>query len=149
MISIDDMPNGQRRIKVEPRLNPNASWTLAMYMIATLFGFGLTALLIWTSGADFRLDRSVLMECTDGMTNCAGPLQATAMYIDGADSHFNRNVVACTHVGFVNANGDNFYHVRAHPWPPSYPHSHPQQTIAQCTASRLSLRLLHGLTNAD
>jgi hypothetical protein len=101
---------------------------------------------IWTSGADFRLDRSVLIECTDGMTNCAGPLQATAMYIDGADSHFNRNVVACTHVGFVNANGDNFYHVRAHPRPPSYPHSHQQQTIVQCTASS---RLLHGLTNAD
>jgi ABC-type uncharacterized transport system permease subunit len=52
MSSIDDMPTGQRRIKVERRLNPNASWTLAMYMIATLFGFGLTALLIWTSGAD-------------------------------------------------------------------------------------------------
>ena len=78
---------------------------------------------IWTSGGDFRLDRSVLMECTDGMTNCAGPLKATAMYISGADSHFNRNVVACTHVGFVNANGDNFYH-QNHIWT----NCHPPQT---------------------
>jgi hypothetical protein len=58
----------------------------------------------------------VLMECTDGMLPCSGPtLKATAMYIDGADSHFNRNIVACTHVGFVNANGDNFYH-QNHIW---------------------------------
>lgn len=71
---------------------------------------------IWTSGADFRLDRSVLIECTSGMSECAGPqLKATAMYIAGADSHFNRNVVACTHVGFVNADGDNFYH-QNHIW---------------------------------
>jgi hypothetical protein len=35
---------------------------------------------VWTSGADFRLDRCVLMECTDGMTQCEGPdLNATAM----------------------------------------------------------------------
>ncbi len=27
---------------------------------------------IHTSGGDFRLDRSVLMECTDGMVNCEG-----------------------------------------------------------------------------
>ena len=76
---------------------------------------------IWTSGADFRLDRSVLMECTAGMTNCEGPqLKATAMYIKGADSHFNRNVVACTHIGFVNADGDNMY-FQNHIWTNCHP----------------------------
>jgi hypothetical protein len=76
---------------------------------------------IWTSGGDFRLERSVLMECTDGMKNCAGPnLKATAMLIDGADSHFNRNVVACTHIGFVNQDGDNMYH-QNHIWTNCHP----------------------------
>lgn len=83
---------------------------------------------VWSSGADFRLDRSVLMECTAGMEPCSGPsLKATAVYIDGADSHFNRNVVACTHVGMVNANGDNMYH-QNHIWtncrPPSQDDGH-------------------------
>ena len=76
---------------------------------------------IWTSGGDFRLDRSVLMECTAGMANCAGPqLKVTATYIEGADSHFNRNVVACTHIGFVNADGDNMYH-QNHIWTNCHP----------------------------
>lgn len=79
---------------------------------------------IWTSGGDFRLDRSVLTECTDGMTPCEGSsLKATAMLITGADSHFNRNIVACTHRGFVNENGDNFYH-QNHIWTNCHP---PQQ----------------------
>mmetsp|Transcript_14258 Transcript_14258/g.42225 ORF Transcript_14258/g.42225 Transcript_14258/m.42225 type:complete len:300 (+) Transcript_14258:650-1549(+) len=62
------------------------------------------------------MDRSVLMECTLGMAPCADPnLKATAMFIDGADSHFNRNVVACTHIGMVNNDGDNMYH-QNHIW---------------------------------
>lgn len=78
---------------------------------------------VWTTGGDFRLDRSILMECTDGMEPCQGPnLKATAVYINGPDSHFNRNVIACTHVGIVNAEGDNFYYAN-HIWTNCHPPS--------------------------
>ncbi len=44
------VPRG--RLKIEPRLNPDARWTFVMYLAATVLGLGLSALLLWTSGAD-------------------------------------------------------------------------------------------------
>jgi len=40
------------RLAIEPRLNKNLRWTLTMYCAATVLGIGLSALLLWTSGAD-------------------------------------------------------------------------------------------------
>jgi general nucleoside transport system permease protein len=42
----------RKRLKIERRVNPKASWTLLMYLAAIVIGFTLTALLLATSGAD-------------------------------------------------------------------------------------------------
>lgn len=45
-------PASRGRLKIERRVNPKASWTFSMYILATVVGLGLTALLLLTSGAD-------------------------------------------------------------------------------------------------
>jgi general nucleoside transport system permease protein len=42
----------RKRLKLERRVNPKFSWTFTMYLAATLLGLALSALLLWTSGAD-------------------------------------------------------------------------------------------------
>lgn len=39
-------------LRIERRINPSKSWSFTMYMLAALFGLLLSALLLWTSGAD-------------------------------------------------------------------------------------------------
>jgi len=50
--SLEAQPVQKSKLKIERRVNPKASWTLAMYLLAIIFGFALTALLLMTSGAD-------------------------------------------------------------------------------------------------
>lgn len=45
-------PRPITRIRIEPRVNRKPIWTFSMYLAATLFGLVLSALLLWTSGAD-------------------------------------------------------------------------------------------------
>lgn len=57
MTSIDrgsDAPAGRppTRLVLERRMSANAGWTLTVYLAATLFGLALSALLVWSSGAD-------------------------------------------------------------------------------------------------
>jgi simple sugar transport system permease protein len=50
------------RLSIERRLNRNAGWTFAMYLSATLIGLALSALLLWTSGADVVKAFSALLK---------------------------------------------------------------------------------------
>ena len=52
---------GPRRWRIESRINPRLSWTVAMYLLATVFGLLLSALLLWTSGADVVKAYSALL----------------------------------------------------------------------------------------
>lgn len=51
----------QSRLKLERRVNPKASWTISMYVLATVFGVALSALLLLTSGADVTKAFSALL----------------------------------------------------------------------------------------
>lgn len=51
----------QRGYKIERRINPNRTWTFAMYALATLFGLLMSAILLWTSGADILKAYSALL----------------------------------------------------------------------------------------
>lgn len=50
------------RLTIERRLNRNAGWTFLMYLAATLIGVALSALLLWTSGADVVKAFSALLK---------------------------------------------------------------------------------------
>lgn len=50
------------RLTIERRLNRNAGWTFAMYFTAALIGIALSALLLWTSGADVIKAFSALLK---------------------------------------------------------------------------------------
>ena len=50
MTSVDS--GAGTRLKIERRVNPKTSWTISMYVLATVIGLALTALLLQTSGAD-------------------------------------------------------------------------------------------------
>ncbi|MDA1287024.1 MAG: ABC transporter permease [Proteobacteria bacterium] len=60
---MSDFANPSRgRLTVERRLNRSARWTFAMYAAATLLGVALSALLLWTSGADVAKAFSALLK---------------------------------------------------------------------------------------
>ena len=60
---MSDVPASQRgRLTIERRLNRSARWTFAMYLAATLIGVALSALLLWTSGADVVKAFSALLK---------------------------------------------------------------------------------------
>lgn len=52
----------RKRLKIERRVNPNIRWTFMMYLAATLLGLALSALLLWTSGADVIKAFSALLK---------------------------------------------------------------------------------------
>lgn len=78
-------PRPATRIRIEPRVNRKPLWTFAMYLAATLFGLALSALLVWTSGADVIKAFSALLNGAFGSQKAiiASLAKATPLILTG------------------------------------------------------------------